>query len=71
MAGDRAGVGIRVCVIAAHRDARRRPPTPVGRSPPRNSLRIRSRHCSDVSMSSCAKKASIPTSPSTPAHSRK
>ena len=34
MACDRAGVGIRVCVIAAHRDARRRPPTPVGRSPP-------------------------------------
>ena len=30
---DRAGVGIRVRVIAAHRDARRRPPTPFGRSP--------------------------------------
>ena len=30
MAGDRAGVWIRVCVIATHRDARRRPPTPVG-----------------------------------------
>ena len=29
----RAGVGIRVRVIAAHRDARRRPPTPFGRSP--------------------------------------
>ena len=31
---DREGAGIRVRVIAAHRDARRRPPPPVGRSPP-------------------------------------
>ena len=31
---DRAGVWVRVRVIAAHWDARLRPPTPVGRSPP-------------------------------------
>ena len=33
MACDRAGVGIRVRLIAARRDARLRPPTPLGRSP--------------------------------------
>ena len=31
---DRAGVWVRVRVIAAHWDARLRPPTPFGRSPP-------------------------------------
>ena len=35
---DRDGVAIRVRVIAAHRDARRRPLTPVGRSPPSRSV---------------------------------
>ena len=34
IACDRDGVGIRVRVIAAPRDPRLRPPTPVGRSPP-------------------------------------
>ena len=31
---DREGVGIRVRVITTHRDARLRPPAPLGRSPP-------------------------------------